>query len=293
MELLAEHNRRVREKKGGAPKYVPMKHSLKDVKEWEKSSGKKWYSLGPRDREIANDEIMERIRQRKESQNHSAHESNSSHDNSREKREAQKKRKLTSTARTHSSGKRHLSKDKNGKVGRPAQSRQKCDANSKKRKQASQKTSMSKQEIDLLAAHNRKIRRKSGKRSAYEPLKHRMSDVKMWERKTGKRYYDLNPEQREEANAEITRMLKHKTTKILKEKNSKNRNRNEATKRRRPSLSDVYRTKVDPRIFDFRTPASEYKDIDAILQAKQFDSIHDYWFQQPHEEILKIPESLR
>ena len=49
------------------------------------------------------------------------------------------------------------------KASRPAQSRQKSDANSKKRKQALQKTSMSKQEIDLLAAHNRKIRRKSGK----------------------------------------------------------------------------------------------------------------------------------
>ena len=47
-----------------------------------------------------------------------------------------------------------------------------------------------------MAAHNRKIRRKSGKRSAYEPLKHRMSDVKMWE-ESGKRYYDLNPEQHE------------------------------------------------------------------------------------------------
>ena len=291
MELLAEHNRRVREKKGGAPKYVPMKHSIKDVKEWEKSTGKKWYSLGPRDREIANSEIMERVRQRKQSQTCIAREISSTHNDLREKREARKKRKLTSGTRTHSSG--SLSKDQNGKVSRPAQSRQKSDANNKKRKQALQKTSMSKQEIDLLAAHNRKIRRKSGKRSAYEPLKHRMSDVKMWERKTGKRYYDLNPEQREEANAEITRMLKEKSGKILKEKNSKNRNKKGVTKRRRPSLSDVYRTKVDPRIFDFRTPASEYKDIDAILQAKKFDSVHDDWFQQPHEEILKIPESLR
>ena len=293
MELLAEHNRRVREKKGGAPKYVPMKHSIKDVKEWEKSTGKKWYSLGPRDREIANNEIRERVRQRTQSQNSIAHESSSSHSDLREKREARKKQKLTSGARTQSSGKGSLSKDQNVKASRPAQSRQKSDANSKKRKQASQKTSMSKQEIDLLAAHNRKIRRKSGKRSAYEPLKHRMSDVKMWERKTGKRYYDLNPEQREEANAEITLMLKEKSGKILKEKNSKNRNKKGVTKRRRPSLSDVYRTKVDPRIFDFRTPASEYKDIDAILQAKNFDSIHDDWFQRPHEEILKIPESLR
>ena len=96
MELLAEHNRRVREKKGGAPKYVPMKHSIKDVKEWEKSTGKKWYSLGPRDREIANDEIMERVRQRNNHKISIAHESSSSHNDSREKREARKKRKLTS-----------------------------------------------------------------------------------------------------------------------------------------------------------------------------------------------------
>ena len=112
MELLAEHNRRVREKKGGAPKYVPMKHSIKDVKEWEKSTGKKWYSLGPRDREIANNEIRERVRQRTQSQNSIAHESSSSHSDLREKREARKKQKLTSGARTQSSGKGSLSRIK-------------------------------------------------------------------------------------------------------------------------------------------------------------------------------------
>ena len=42
MELLAEHNRRVRQKQRKAPKYVPMKHSMKDVRAWEKKAGKKW-----------------------------------------------------------------------------------------------------------------------------------------------------------------------------------------------------------------------------------------------------------
>ena len=289
MELLAEHNRRVREKKGGAPKYVPMS-TVKDVKEWEKSTGKKWYSLGPRDREIANSEIMERVRQRKQSQTCIARESSSTHNDLREKREARKKRKLTSGTRTHSSG--SLSKDQNGKVSRPAQSRQKSDANNKKRKQALQKTSMSKQEIDLLAAHNRKIRRKSGKRSAYEPLKHRMSDVKMWERKTGKRYYDLNPEQREEANAEITRMLKEKSGKILKEKNSKNRNKNGVTKRRRPSLSDVYRTKVDPKFLIFARQQASTRISMQYSKQKKVTLFMTTGFSSRGRDS-KIPESLR
>ena len=160
---------------------------------------------------------------------------------------------------------------------------------------------MSKEEIDLLAAHNRRIRRKSGKKSTYEPLKHRMSDVKMWERKSGKRYYDLNPEEREQANLEITKLLKEISNKKSIKENSHSSNHSSSSsssndkqkKKRRPSLSDVYRTQVDPNIFNFHTPASIYKDIDSILKENNFDSIHDAWFQTPHDEILNIPESLR
>ena len=64
MELLAEHNRRVRQKQRKAPKYVPMKHSMKDVRAWEKKAGKKWYSLGPSERELANAEISKFIKER-------------------------------------------------------------------------------------------------------------------------------------------------------------------------------------------------------------------------------------
>ena len=355
MELLAEHNRRVRQKQRKAPKYVPMKHSMKDVRAWEKKAGKKWYSLGPSERELANAEISKFIKERngivEKYDNHNSNTSTSNtrnnnmmkknSKNNRSNNTTKKKRKFASSASNYNRNKSKVkthgalsstatSRNDGGisvttNVSLKSKTRRKSDQNKKnvntnnninktsssiimqkrnisKKNGGMQKTSMSKEEIDLLAAHNRKIRRKSGKRSTYEPLKHRMSDVKMWERKSGKRYYDLNPEEREQANLEITRLLKEKdnNNSHSKHSNEDNKNENENNinntknkRQRRPSLSDVYRKQIDPNIFNFHTPASLYKDIDTILNDNNFNSIHDKWFQQSHDEILRIPESLR
>jgi hypothetical protein len=324
MELLAEHNRRVREKKRTAAKYVPMKHSMKDVKGWERISGKKWYSLGPREREIANKEIDQYLRQKRATNNTTfdnintngknnndtaTTSNNNTHRMKNNSRMETKKRKISSATnqfRLHASNLKYVKKNSNNNAHTSASSKKTrrisdVNKNSNKNNKNNRNTSISKEEIDLLAAHNRRIRRKSGKKSTYEPLKHRMSDVKMWERKSGKRYYDLNPGEREQANLEITKLLNEINNKKNIKENSHSSNHNNSSssindkkkKKRRPSLSDVYRTQIDSNIFNFHTPASVYKDIDSILKENNFDSIHDAWFQTPHDEILNIPESLR
>ena len=53
MELLKKHNKRF----APIPIYEPPRHSVRDVRKWEKSSGKTWLSLKPEEREVVNAEI--------------------------------------------------------------------------------------------------------------------------------------------------------------------------------------------------------------------------------------------
>ena len=53
MELLKKHNQRF----APIPIYEPPRHSVRDVRQWEKSSGKTWLSLKPEEREVVNAEI--------------------------------------------------------------------------------------------------------------------------------------------------------------------------------------------------------------------------------------------
>lgn len=52
-ELLREHNSRF----VPPPVYIPPKYSVRDVRKWEKLTGKSWSELKPEEREKANDEI--------------------------------------------------------------------------------------------------------------------------------------------------------------------------------------------------------------------------------------------
>ena len=53
IELLKKHNQRF----APIPIYEPPRHSVRDVRKWEKSTGKIWSSLRPEEREVANAEI--------------------------------------------------------------------------------------------------------------------------------------------------------------------------------------------------------------------------------------------
>ena len=53
LEILKKHN----EKFVAAPLYEPSRHSVRDVRKWEKQNGKKWSSLSPEEREVANKNI--------------------------------------------------------------------------------------------------------------------------------------------------------------------------------------------------------------------------------------------
>ena len=53
MELLKKHNQRF----APVPMYEPPRHSVRDVRQWEKLSGKTWLSLKPEEREVVNAEI--------------------------------------------------------------------------------------------------------------------------------------------------------------------------------------------------------------------------------------------
>jgi hypothetical protein len=51
--LLRKHNARF----APVPIYEPSRHSVRDVRKWEKLSGKLWSTLRPEEREVANAEI--------------------------------------------------------------------------------------------------------------------------------------------------------------------------------------------------------------------------------------------
>lgn len=51
--MLREHNSRF----APTPTYIPPKHSVRDVRKWEKLSGKAWSDLKPEERERVNEEI--------------------------------------------------------------------------------------------------------------------------------------------------------------------------------------------------------------------------------------------
>ena len=53
--MLANHNKRFKK----PPAFEPRKHSVRDVKAWEKRNGKKWGDLTHRERAQANEEIAE------------------------------------------------------------------------------------------------------------------------------------------------------------------------------------------------------------------------------------------
>jgi hypothetical protein len=55
--------------------------------------------------------------------------------------------------------------------------------------------------IAMLRAHNKQFRK-----VAYEPRAHSVADIRRWETTTGKKWYDLGPEEREAANAQIAHM---------------------------------------------------------------------------------------
>lgn len=53
LNLLRRHN----EKFVPAPLYEPPKHSVRDIRQWEKRTGKLWCNLKPQERELVNEEI--------------------------------------------------------------------------------------------------------------------------------------------------------------------------------------------------------------------------------------------
>lgn len=53
LNLLRRHN----EKFVPAPLYEPPKHSVRDIRQWEKKTGKLWCNLKPQERELVNEEI--------------------------------------------------------------------------------------------------------------------------------------------------------------------------------------------------------------------------------------------
>ena len=53
MELLKKHNKNF----APTPTYEPPRHSVRDVRKWEKLSGKLWANLKPEEREQANEDI--------------------------------------------------------------------------------------------------------------------------------------------------------------------------------------------------------------------------------------------
>jgi hypothetical protein len=53
LDILKRHN----EKFAVAPLYEPPRHSVRDVRQWERETGKIWSQLKPEEREVANEEI--------------------------------------------------------------------------------------------------------------------------------------------------------------------------------------------------------------------------------------------
>ena len=156
----------------------------------------------------------------------------------------------------------------------------------------------------MLAAHNKKVRRQSRKQAVYEPLKHRMADVRAWERQSGRRYYDLKPCEREEANRKISEILQKKQEQeneavakqkeeMLESSNRSEESHSKTKNRRRSSLLDVSNRSIDPALFEFNTPASCYTDIGELVvhgPTLQQLNANDEWFRTFHKELL-IPDT--
>ena len=53
LSMLKKHNQRF----APVPAYEPPRHSVRDVRKWEKISGKLWANLRPEEREAANADI--------------------------------------------------------------------------------------------------------------------------------------------------------------------------------------------------------------------------------------------
>jgi hypothetical protein len=58
-----------------------------------------------------------------------------------------------------------------------------------------------------MKAHNQKFRKK---KPTYEPRKHSARDVRLWEKKTKKKWSNLTVDERISANAAITKMVQLK-----------------------------------------------------------------------------------
>jgi len=58
---------------------------------------------------------------------------------------------------------------------------------------------------EILKNHNKKF-----SKAVYEPPKHSVRVVRAWERSSGKKFYDLTPSEREDANEEMRRMQEEK-----------------------------------------------------------------------------------
>jgi|EP00945_MAST-04E_sp_MAST-4E-sp1_P003502 hypothetical protein len=329
MELLEEHNRKIRAKKaakGLGVQYVPMKHSMKHVKAWEAYAGKKWYKLKPHEREAANVEIGEFIKRR-----HSANAKpappgknprargnavgcpSKTVDDRRAKKTNVNSKHAQKKKLNHPSSKERPHPTSKGSAR--AFGKRRRDSSPLKTKPFLRRKSngkevlvtIPKEEKDLLAAHNKKIRRQSGKRATYEPLKHRMADVRSWERQSGRRYYDLKPAEREEANRKISEMLRRKKQEKETEVGAKKEDlatvvaskhsgegKGKARRRRRSSLLDVSNRNIDPTLFDFNTPASCYTDIGKLLSdgpTTQQSNANDEWFCTSHIELL-VPDNM-
>jgi len=174
------------------------------------------------------------------------------------------------------------------------------------------KVQLAKEEQDLLMAHNKKVRGKRGEKATYEPLKHRMIDVKKWERQSGRRYYDLNTEERENANKEITEMLKRQSTEssifdrssedseedvlgsVIEEEGKTAKSigvQKEKKTRRKSSLLDISNHNLDPNLFNFDTPASRYVDIGSVAIDGASLAQNDPWFQTCHMHLLVPPSA--
>ena len=52
----------------------------------------------------------------------------------------------------------------------------------------------------MLAEHNRSVQ---AQRSAYEPRKFSMGEIRAWEKRTGRFYYQMTPTERAQANVDI------------------------------------------------------------------------------------------
>ena len=330
MELLAAHNRKI-EAQNKCVKYVPMKHSMKDVKAWERYSGKKWYSLKPNERDMANHEITKFLKAQQElSASTRGQTKRAPSTTSRRQNLKRKTAEITATKPTTVSG--MTTRPKTKKLASGYTVNKKLKGGIKDTHPGMQtlvgeqsrhishgsyldsKVQLAKEEHDLLIAHNKKVRGKRGQKATYEPLKHKMIDVKKWERQSGRRYYDLNTEERENANKEITEILKRQSTEssildrssedseedvmgsVIEEEGKISKSsaiQKEKKNRRRSSLLDISNHNLDPKLFNFDTPASRYVDIGSVATDGASLAQNDSWFQTCHMHLLVPPSATK